>query len=77
MQKHLLIWDVLPKKINCIEQLSGENEGKKNFTKVQFSWNFVQVWMNANVVIPGNMVVLLKPNLQIYDFNEVFFSILT
>ena len=46
------------KNINCIEQRFGEGIGEKNFALVQFSWNFVHVYVNANVVIPENMVVL-------------------
>ena len=35
-----------------------KKEGEKNFAEDKFSWNFVQVWMNANAVISENMVVL-------------------
>ena len=34
---------VLSKKIKCIKQRFRENIGEKNFAKVQFSWNSVQV----------------------------------
>ena len=33
------------------EDWLGENIGDKNFAGIiKFSWNFVQVWMNANVL---------------------------
>ena len=29
--------------------------------------------MNANIVIPENLVYYIKPNLQIYDFHDFFY----
>ena len=50
--------EVKAKEINCTEQRFGGNTVEKNFTKVRFGCNFVQVYMNANVLIAENMVAL-------------------
>ena len=49
---------VIPKNIYVKNNNLVVNIGDKNFAEVQFSWNFVQVKMNANIVISENLVVL-------------------
>ena len=46
------------KNIYLLNNNSVVNIGDKNFAEVQFRWNFVEVKMNANIVIPENLVAL-------------------
>ena len=64
----------------AIEERSGKKIWEKNFALIEFSWNFVQVYVNANVVIPESMVVVHWSKLSqsiIFIEKIIFFALVS
>ena len=66
--------DILPKNINYLEQRFGKKTQGEDFSLSQFCWNFVRVYVNANVVIPENMVVIHYAKLTKFMILMIFFN---
>ena len=54
----MLIKEQIKEYIHVIEEQLWENKGEKKFALTLFRCNFVEVRVNASVVIPENFVVV-------------------